>query len=132
MMKLNNTFLLNFFIEHKTSEINQKIVLDYLDSFGVEKEVTQATIRNSQSVMQHVLKHIYEDLDKLTRVSVKKQMVSVSKLIRDRDGKPASKGTKKMYRTGFAQFLRWFSKEYGKPEYKEFAENGSVKSSVVK
>jgi hypothetical protein len=59
-------------------------------------------------------------------------MVSVSKLIRDRDGKPASKGTKKMYRTAFAQFLGWFSKEYGKPEYKEFAENGSVKSSVVK
>ena len=101
-----------------------------MDSFVVEKDVTQVTIRNQQAVMKHILKHIDEDLDKLTRVSIKKYMVSVSKLISERDGKPASKGTKKMYRSGFAQFLRWVAKEYGKPEYKEFAENLKMKVKI--
>ena len=116
-----------FFKQYNISQTNQEILINYLDSFGVEKDVTNVTIRNHEGVLKVVLRNIDEDLDALTKESIKKYMVSVSKLNRLVDNKPVSKATKKMYRAGFAQFLRWAAKEYNKPEYKEFAESLKVK-----
>jgi integrase/recombinase XerD len=127
---LLNDYLFTFFKENNITETNQKIVIDYLDSFIVEKDVTEATIRNQREIMIHILRHLNKDLDKLTQEDIRKYLVSVSKLTRVRDGKPASKGTKKMYRAGFSQFLRWASKEYKKPEYKEFLEPLNIKVKI--
>lgn len=128
-MPLSN-YLFKFFEECKISQTNQKIVIGYLESFEIEKDVSEVTLRNQEEIMKHVLRQVTEDLDNLTEVNIKKYMISVSKLTRIRDGQPASKGTKKMYRAGFAQFLRWVAKEYKKPEYKEFAEGLKFKVKV--
>jgi len=114
--------LYKFFRENNISSPNQEILKDYLDSFRIEKDVTPVTIRNNAKILFFALKNIDGDLNTLTKESIKKYKIAVNNHKNERTGKPASTSTKKMYRTGFAQFLRWAAKEYEKPEYNEFAE----------
>lgn len=51
-----------FFRWYNKSQTNQEILINYLDSFGVEKDVTNATIRNHEGVLKVVLRNIDEDL----------------------------------------------------------------------
>ena len=95
---------------------------DYLGSFRIEKDVTPVTIRNNAKILLFSLKNIDEDLNTLSKESIKKYKISVNNHNNEKTGKPASTSTKKMYRVGFAQFLRWAAKEWDKPKYNEFAE----------
>ena len=114
--------LYKFFRENNISRTNQEILKDYLDSFRIEKDVTPVTIRNNAKILCFALKNIDEDLNTLSKESIKKYKLSVNNHKNERTGKPASTSTKKMYRVGFAQFLRWAAKEWDKPAYNEFAE----------
>jgi hypothetical protein len=115
--------LYKFFKEYNISRTNKEILKDYLDIFRIEKDVIPITIRNNAIILISILKNIDEDLNTLSKESVKKYKIAVNNHKNEKNGKPASTSTKKMYRTGFAQFLRWEAKEYNKPEYIEFAED---------
>ena len=114
--------LYKFFRENNISRTNQEILKDYLGSFRIEKDVTPVTIRNNAKILLFSLKNIDEDLNTLSKESIKKYKLSVNNHKNERTDKPASTSTKKMYRVGFAQFLRWAAKEWDKPKYNEFAE----------
>lgn len=68
------------------------------------------------------MKNIDEDFNTITKESIKNYKIAVNNHKSEKNGKPISISTKKMYRAGFAQFLRWAAKEFNKPEYNEFAE----------
>lgn len=115
--------LYKFFRQYNISKLNQEILKDYLDSFRLEKDVSPITIRNNAKILTFVLKNIDEDFNTISKESIKIYKIAVNNHKNERTGKPASTSTKKMYRAGFAQFLRWAAKEFNKPEYNEFAES---------
>lgn len=101
-----------FFRQYNISRTNQEIFKDYLDSFRIEKDVMPITIRNNAKILTFILKNIDEDLNTLSKESIKDYKIAVNNYKNEKIGKPASTSTKKMYRACFAQFLRWAAKEW--------------------
>ncbi len=113
--------------ECNVSETNQKIVLEYLDTFrDVGRGLSEATVQNNTAIMVHVAKNIETDLDKLTKADVKAYKRAIQNWMR-KDGKPISNATKKQYLRGFKQFIKWATDEFENPVYKELLDDVKIK-----
>lgn len=119
--------LLRILKECNVSETNQKIVVEYLDTFkDVGRDLSAATIQNNTSIMVHVAKNIKTDLDKLTKADVKAYKRVIKYWMR-KDGKPVANATKKQYLVGFKQFIKWAADEYENPAYIKFLDDLKIK-----
>lgn len=108
-----------FFKNNKVSEENQRITLEYMQK--TMRKVAQTTIEYNRAIMEFVLTHIKNDLDKLTIDDIEDYQLAVDNWTR-KDGRPISNTTKSQYIVGFKRFLRWYGKRYNE-QYLKLADN---------